>query len=107
MTPENVSPVEPQPPRMSEFSRMIGVYFEPTKTFEDVARRPSFLAPLLLTIGAALVYMVLFTQHVGWERTIRHQQETSTRPLAGFTAQSAIASGNARPRADLELTATR
>lgn len=79
MTPENVSAVVPQPAGMGEFSRIAGVFFEPAKTFEDVAKRPTFLVPLVLTIVMALVYMVLFSQHVGWERTIRHQQETSAR----------------------------
>jgi hypothetical protein len=64
---------------MGEFSRIAGVFFEPAKTFEDVARRPSFLAPLLLVILASLVYTGLYSQHVGWERMIRHQTETSSR----------------------------
>jgi hypothetical protein len=64
---------------MGEFSRIAGVFFEPAKTFEDVARHPSFLAPLLLVIVASLVYIALYSQHVGWERMIRHQAETSSR----------------------------
>src|SRR5471030_544063 len=79
MTPENVMEVERQPKGMGEFSRIAGVFFEPAKTFEDVARRPSFLTPLLLVIVASLIYTGLYSQHVGWERMIRHQTETSTR----------------------------
>ena len=49
MSPENVSAVEPQPSGMSELSRLSGVFFEPAKAFEDVAARPSFWVPLILT----------------------------------------------------------
>src|SRR5947209_2510299 len=79
MTPEQSSTMEPQHTGMSEISRLTGVFFEPTRTFEDVARRPSFIVPLALVILASLVYTVLYSQHVGWERMIRHQVETSTR----------------------------
>jgi hypothetical protein len=79
MTPESVSAAVPQPAGMGEFSRISGVFFEPAKTFEDVARRPSFLTPLLLVIVASLVFTTLYSQHVGWERTVRHQVETSSR----------------------------
>jgi hypothetical protein len=34
---------------------------------------------LLLVIVASLVYTGLYSQHVGWERMIRHQTETSSR----------------------------
>ena len=78
MTPESEA-VAPPPPSagMSEISRITGVFFEPGKTFEDVAQRPTFIVPLLLVIVCSLVYMTLFSQHVGWERMIRHQMETN------------------------------
>ena len=79
MTPESVMEAERQPKGMGEVSRIAGVFFEPSKTFEDVARRPSFLTPLLLIIVASLVYTTLYSQHVGWERTVRHQVDTSSR----------------------------
>jgi len=62
---------------MGEGSRLMGVFFEPAKTFKDIAERPSFWAPLILVIVVSLVLMVLFGQHVGWERMIRHQTEMS------------------------------
>jgi hypothetical protein len=79
MTPEVEVPSDPQPPRMSEAARLSGVYFEPTKTFEDIAARPTFLVPLLLVLVMSLVYLFLFSQHVGWERMLRQQMETSSR----------------------------
>ena len=64
---------------MGEGSRLTGVFFEPTKTFEDIAARPNFWAPLILVIVVSLVFIALFGQHVGWERMIRHQMEMSSR----------------------------
>jgi len=64
---------------MGEVSRLTGVFFEPAKTFQDIAARPTFWVPLLLSIAFGFVYIALFSQHVGWERMIRHQMETSSR----------------------------
>ena len=64
---------------MGEGSRLLGVFFEPAKPFEDVAARPNFWVPLILIMVLSMGYMVLFGQHVGWERMIRHQVETSSR----------------------------
>ena len=79
MTPESVTAFEPQPQPMSEIARITGVFFEPKKTFEDIAQRPKWLTPLILIIVAALSVTVLFSQHVGWERFFRQQMETNTR----------------------------
>src|SRR5437016_8130713 len=79
MTPEQPQSFEPQPSGMSEISRVTGVFFEPAKTFEDVAARPRFWVPLILVIVFGTVYMALFSQHVGWERMLRHQFEMSSR----------------------------
>jgi hypothetical protein len=78
MTPEMPPETEPQPKGLGEGSRLMGVFFEPTKTFEDVAARPNFWAPLILVIVVSLTYMVLFGQHVGWERMIRQQTMASS-----------------------------
>ena len=64
---------------MGEFSRLAGVFFEPSKTFADIARRPTWLVPLVLWIVTGIAVTALFGQHVGWERMMRHQLETSSR----------------------------
>ncbi len=79
MTPEVETAPEAQPKRMSEASRLVGVFFEPTKTFEDIAEQPGFWVPLILVLAVALLYVFLFSQHVGWERMLRQQIEASTR----------------------------
>ena len=45
----------------------------------DIAARPSFLVPLILSMVFGVLYITMFSQRVGWERMIRHQQETSSR----------------------------
>jgi hypothetical protein len=79
MTPELLPEEEPQAKGLGEGSRLTGVFFEPAKTFEDVAARPGFWVPLILVIVVSLCFTVLFGQHVGWDRMMRHQLETSSR----------------------------
>jgi hypothetical protein len=77
MTPEALSVSEPEPKGMSELSRLTGVFFEPAKAFEDIAARPRFVVPLILTIVLACVLVALFSQHVGWDRMIKQQMEVN------------------------------
>jgi hypothetical protein len=64
---------------MSAVSRIFGVFFEPGKTFEDIAARPTFVAPMILVIVVSLAVVALAGQHVGWERMVRAQMELSSR----------------------------
>jgi hypothetical protein len=79
MTPENAAAVEPQPAGMGEFSRIVGVFFEPSKTFADIAQRPGWIVPMVLVILAAIGAVAVMSQRIGWERILRHQMETNTR----------------------------
>jgi len=76
MTPENAPAVEPEPAGMSEFSRLTGVFFEPGKTFADIAERPNFWVPLILMIAAILAFTIAISQRIGWDRVVRHQLES-------------------------------
>jgi hypothetical protein len=78
MTPEAVQTPEPEASRLGTFSRITGVFFEPGKTFEDIGRKPSWFAPLLLMIVAGLAFYVVYGQRVGFERYL--QQQLSTNP---------------------------
>jgi hypothetical protein len=64
---------------MSEPARLAGVFFEPKKTFEDVARRPAFIVPLVLVILGALAYVTVISQRIGFDRVVRQQMEASGR----------------------------
>lgn len=76
-------PLEPQ--GMGEFSRLMAVFLEPSKAFADIAWRPTWLIPLLLTIVAGIAYYTVFAQHVTWQRYIQHQLDTNPK----FAAQLA------------------
>ena len=74
--PGTASDAEPEPQKLSEISRLSGVFFEPTKAFTDIAERPRWLAPLLLVILASLAYTFAIGQRLGWERVIDQQLQS-------------------------------
>jgi len=76
-SPDAAVMAEPSP--MGPLARIAGVFFEPSKTFADIARRPSWLVPLVLAIVGGISITFLIGQHVGWERIVRHQVESSSR----------------------------
>jgi hypothetical protein len=79
MTPENASAMEPQPASMGQFSRIIGIFFEPKKAFADIAQRPSWIVPMVLTVLCVMAVTTTMAQHIGWERMFRQQAQTSSR----------------------------
>lgn len=64
---------------MGEFSRLMGVFFEPKRTFGDIAERPRWLVPMLISIVSALALIYVFNSHVGWEPMLRRAFESNTR----------------------------
>jgi len=64
---------------MGEFSRIVGVFFEPTRTFTDIAQRPSWIVPMILVILSVIGVTTVISQRIGWERILRHQNEASSR----------------------------
>jgi len=77
MTPEPNNASTPEPQGMSSISRVIGVFFEPTKTFADIAARPNWFLPLALVILSALAFSVSIGQRVGFDRIV--DQQTASR----------------------------
>jgi hypothetical protein len=75
MTPENAAAVEPQPAGMGELARLTGVFFEPGKTFADVAQRPSWFVPMLLTVLFGLIFCAVVGQRIGWDNVVQQQME--------------------------------
>jgi hypothetical protein len=73
MQPEAIQTERPQPRGMSELARIAGVFFEPKKTFADIAARPTWVLPLVLGMILALIYVTLIGQHIGWERIAAQQ----------------------------------
>jgi hypothetical protein len=72
--------LEPQAsPPMSELALVTGVFFNPSRTFADLGRRPRWFVPLLLVVLATVAYLYAVSQHVGWERVVRRSMETNAR----------------------------
>src|SRR5215467_1650965 len=90
MTPQP-QPPEPTPPplsiesrpsapeALSEIARLSGVFLSPRKAFADIARRPRWWIPVLLTGVFSTIFITAYSQRVGWERIVRQQIERSPR----------------------------
>jgi len=71
--------LDPATPNKSALWMLGNIWFEPGRVFEQVARTPRWWLPLLLIVAAVIIYMFLFSSHVGWESFIRHELDTNPR----------------------------
>jgi len=56
---------------MNEAARVFGVFYEPGKVFADVAERPRWLVPMIVSMLLGLSFVYAVSSHVGWEQTVR------------------------------------
>jgi hypothetical protein len=77
MTPEPAP--ENAPPPMGDVGRISGVLLDPKKAFADIAAKPSWIVPLVLTIILGLAFVYIFTTKVGWDRYFHQMAETNSR----------------------------
>lgn len=77
-TPMPEAQAEPQA-AISPFGRVIGVIFSPKATFEDIARKPSWVLPILITTVLSVISVVALNQRVNWHDYIIQQIEKSPR----------------------------
>jgi hypothetical protein len=87
MASQSATLVEPQPRGMSEFSRIIGVFFEPGKAFTDIAARPRWIVPVLLIALVSMSVSYLYAQRGGWRVMIQQQMANSSRQPQGTPEQ--------------------
>ena len=64
---------------ISPFGRVIGVFFSPKATFEDLARKPSWILPILLTTVLSVISVVALNQRMNWRDYIVQQMEKNPR----------------------------
>jgi hypothetical protein len=64
---------------ISAFGRIIGVFFSPKATFEDIVRKPSWLLPVALGTVLSIIVSFALNQRVNWPDYIRQQIEKSPR----------------------------
>lgn len=63
----------------NSFRRLIGAIISPKETFESIARRPTWIVPVLLIVVFSLLLVFLFSQRVGWRSLIVRQDEQNSR----------------------------
>jgi len=68
---------EPRP--LSEFSRLSGVFFEPKKAFADIAERPRWIVPMLISVVLAFGFLYVFSTHIGWETYLHRIMDNNPR----------------------------
>lgn len=79
-TPVSTSMPAPEPQAaISPMGRVIGVFFSPKATFEDIARKPSWLLPVILMAVLGAVVAVGLNQKMNWREYVGQQIEKSPR----------------------------
>src|SRR5215467_161331 len=79
MSPDIASTLDAEPKPMSEIARLTGVFFEPGKTFADIAQRPRWFVPLLIGVLFSIGYLYAFSSHIGWEPYLRRTFDNNAR----------------------------
>ena len=70
----------PQPPGpINHFGRIIGMFFSPKATFEDIVRRPSWIVPVLLMTVLGIGVAFALNQRVDWRDIASKRIEESPR----------------------------
>ena len=72
-------PPEAETPALSFPERLIGVFISPGETFADVARKPGFWAPLIVTVLGSMAVIESMVWKIGVERLVRMGIEQSSR----------------------------
>ena len=62
---------------VSPFGRIVGVFFSPKATFEDIVRKPSWILPISLLTVFSLAVCFAINQRVNWRDFISQQMEKS------------------------------
>lgn len=65
--------IAPEPAQIGTVGRLVGTLFSPKQTFADIARRPSWIAPIVLISLLALLVTAIFSQRVGWRAFMEKQ----------------------------------
>jgi hypothetical protein len=73
-----MEPASPEvPASMGGAARIVGALFNPKRTFEDIARKPSWLTPAVLLTLFSIAVAVAVNQRTNWREYIGQQMERS------------------------------
>jgi Yip1 domain len=64
---------------ISPIGRIVGVFFSPKSTFEDIGRKPSWIAPVVLMTVLGLCVAVAMNQRIDWRDIASRRIEESSR----------------------------
>ena len=78
-TPVVASGAPEAPSPINHFGRLIGVFFSPKATFQDIAARPSWLVPVLLMTVLGVLTAFVMNQKVDWRDVASKRIEESPR----------------------------
>jgi len=68
-----------EPAKISAMGRVFGVLFSPGETFADIARKPSWVAPITLMTVLTIALSFLLIPKVDWHGYMRQQMDKSPR----------------------------
>jgi hypothetical protein len=75
-----IAPDAPQAPGpINHLARIIGVFFSPNATFEDIATRPSWVIPIVLMTVLGLGVALVMNQKIDWRDVASKRIEESPR----------------------------
>jgi len=70
----------PEPPAaISPLGRVLGVFFSPKATFEDIARKPSWILPVILSTIFSIIAIVSLNQRMDWRGNISEKMDKDAR----------------------------
>ena len=72
-------PAPEQQGPINHIGRIIGVFFSPSQTFADIARRPSWVIPVLLSTVVTLAAFAVMNKKVDWRDVAMKRIEESPR----------------------------
>ncbi|HUR81531.1 MAG TPA: Yip1 family protein [Thermoanaerobaculia bacterium] len=73
--PVAAPPVAPAAPRKSFMERVVGVFFSPESTFDDIVRKPDIVLPLILLTVIGFVSAILTVPHLDLDAMVNTQAE--------------------------------
>jgi hypothetical protein len=90
------SPTPEPTAKLSPVARMIGMFFTPKPTFEDIVRKPDWILPLALIVGLSFVSILALNMHFDWRSYMVQQMDKnpSTANLSADQKQQQVEAGS-------------
>lgn len=94
MEQQPVQPVEGvTEPKTSGLGRLFGAFFEPSKVFAELSKKPSWVWPVVVLMAVALAAQFVIAPRFDMEATVREQMAQSGRQMTEEQLEQAVAFG--------------